>query len=292
MRVFSRNILGTWYLLFQPLFYIKSRLIEKVQKSYFSTKYDRITQSIIGSVKEDKFLGLQIKSDIAADHRAIADSKRKNTFHQNLYEFNPLRLEDRKEKDKIKFNPIFFEEIFIKPVPQPQKSDITENDESIDHSTDTPPNEEFSIEEKINKNLVIEKRFKRGDALGGINLVVLHHGFQGTSLDMLNLKHYFSLKYPKNYYLCAKSNEENSEECIDIMGKKLAQEVSDFIRVYIPGNITRLSFVGHSMGGLIIRAALPHLQEYEEQMGCFLSISTPHLGVNKGDSKLVEFGIR
>ena len=122
-------------------------------------------------------------------------------------------------------------------------------------------------------------------------MVVLHHGFQGNNLDMLSLKHYFSLKYPKNYYHCAKANEENSEEEIGLMGKKLALEIKEFIQVYVPGRkISKMSFVGHSMGGLIIRASFPHLKEYKHKMGCFMTVSTPHLGDNKGDSKLVEFG--
>lgn len=108
---------------------------------------------------------------------------------------------------------------------------------------------------------------------------------------MLNMKHYFSLKYPSNYYLCAKANEEDTDTDINLMGIKLANEVKNFVKIYtIKGSINRISFVGHSMGGLIIRAALPYLQEYRAMMGCYMTVSTPHLGVNKGDSRLVEFG--
>lgn len=126
-----------------------------------------------------------------------------------------------------------------------------------------------------------------------INLVVLCHGFQGSSLDMYNLKHYFSLRYPSNYYITSKANEENSEIDIDTMGTKMAHEVIDYVNMYIQGgvdSVSRLSFVGHSMGGLIIRAALPRLKDFKDKMGTYMSFSSPHLGVNKGDSKLVEFG--
>lgn len=40
----------------------------------------------------------------------------------------------------------------------------------------------------------------------------------------------------------------------------------------------RLSFVGHSLGGLIIRAALPFLSFYEEFFANFITFSSPHIG--------------
>ena len=293
--------MGTWYILFQPLFYFRSLLVAIENKKFSEIKTDRVTQSIIGANKECSYLGLQIKTDIASEHRSIADTKRKNTFHQNLYDFNPLRIEDKKEKEKIKFNPIFFEEVFSRPAGKKNESSshivkdevdgekIFEDMNEFDVHSESTEIEPNSVDRSMNRLNSTEQQ--RGDE-EGINLVVLHHGFQGNNLDMLSLKHYFSLKYPKNYYHCAKANEENSEEDISLMGKKLALEIKEFIQVYVPGRkISKLSFVGHSMGGLIIRASLPHLKEYKDRMGCFMTVSTPHLGVNKGDSKLVEFGI-
>lgn len=44
------------------------------------------------------------------------------------------------------------------------------------------------------------------------------------------------------------------------MGKILAEEVQEYIRDYCPGSaLGRISFIGYSLGGLITRAALPHL---------------------------------
>lgn len=53
----------------------------------------------------------------------------------------------------------------------------------------------------------------------------------------------------------------------------------------------RISFIGHSLGGLIIRAALPHLEEYSDKMFSYFSLSTPHLGYMYTSSKIIEAGI-
>ena len=44
------------------------------------------------------------------------------------------------------------------------------------------------------------------------------------------------------------------------MGKRLANEIKKYIDEWCPGKtLGKLSFVGHSMGGIIIRASLPYL---------------------------------
>ena len=54
--------------------------------------------------------------------------------------------------------------------------------------------------------------------------------------------------------------------------------------------LEKLSFVGHSLGGLIIRAALPHLIKYKEQMYTFVTFSSPHLGYMYSSSSIVDAG--
>ena len=53
---------------------------------------------------------------------------------------------------------------------------------------------------------------------------------------------------------------------------------------------SRISFVGHSLGGLIIRAAIPNLKEYSKKLFCYISLCTPHLGYIFTKSKLVDVG--
>jgi len=66
--------------------------------------------------------------------------------------------------------------------------------------------------------------------------------------------------YPESLFLCSSSNEDNTETEIATMGFRLAEEVKSFVNEWCPDALGRLSFIGHSLGGIIIRSALPHLE--------------------------------
>jgi hypothetical protein len=51
-----------------------------------------------------------------------------------------------------------------------------------------------------------------------------------------------------------------------------------------------LTFIGHSLGGVIIRAALPHLEDLKDSMHTFLTLSTPHMGYLYNTSSLIDAG--
>jgi len=51
-----------------------------------------------------------------------------------------------------------------------------------------------------------------------------------------------------------------------------------------------LSFIGHSLGGLIIRAALPYLDCYSSKMHLFMTFSSAHLGY-MNSSRLIDTGM-
>ena len=76
------------------------------------------------------------------------------------------------------------------------------------------------------------------------------------------------------------------------MGYRLSEEVHQYIRESCPGsNLGRLTFIGHSLGGLIIRSALPHLEKYKDKMYGYLSLCSPHLGYMYKSSKLFSAGM-
>ena len=74
------------------------------------------------------------------------------------------------------------------------------------------------------------------------------------------------------------------------MGKNLAIEVTSLINEQsVP---FKISFIGHSLGGIIIRASLPHLSKYKDMMFSYISLSSPHLGYMYNSSTLIDAGIR
>ena len=130
-----------------------------------------------------------------------------------------------------------------------------------------------------------------GDEYRGIHLFVFVHGFQGNSYDMRMIKNYISFRHPESLFLCSSSNEDQTNGDILEMGIRLANEVKDYIRDNCPHEtLGRLSFLGHSLGGLKIRAALPYLCEFKDKMCTFMSFSSPHLGLLYNSSSLIDAG--
>jgi pimeloyl-ACP methyl ester carboxylesterase len=108
---------------------------------------------------------------------------------------------------------------------------------------------------------------------------VLVHGFQGSPFDMRLLKSHLAVIHPKALCFCSAINQDVPDGDIAVMGANLADEVKGFVRDHCPGqSLARLSFLGYSMGGLIVRSALPHLDEFKDKFHSYVSLSSPHLG--------------
>lgn len=121
---------------------------------------------------------------------------------------------------------------------------------------------------------------------------MLCHGFQGNSFDMRLVKNNISMLHKQTLFLCATSNEDMTDGEIEDMGVRLSEEVRSYIKEWCPGpNLGRLSFIGHSLGGLIIRAALPYLEEYKDKMHLFMTFSSPHLGYLYNPNKIIDAGL-
>lgn len=98
--------------------------------------------------------------------------------------------------------------------------------------------------------------------------------------------------YPEAAFLSATSNEDMTDNDIIEMGCRLASEVKNhIIEFFPPDTLERISFVGHSLGGVIIRAALPRLLELKHKFHTFITFSSPHLGYKVNASSVIEAGI-
>lgn len=106
-------------------------------------------------------------------------------------------------------------------------------------------------------------------------------------------KTYITLCNSEAYLLCSKANEKTTEHDIGEMGKRLAGEIEDYIDLWFPRleSLAKITFLTHSLGGLVARAALPLLSKYKDKMWNFISLSSPHLGCAFGESKLISVGL-
>eukprot|EP00603_Paraphysomonas_imperforata_P000427 CAMPEP_0114414520 /NCGR_PEP_ID=MMETSP0103-20121206/1431_1 /TAXON_ID=37642 ORGANISM="Paraphysomonas imperforata, Strain PA2" /NCGR_SAMPLE_ID=MMETSP0103 /ASSEMBLY_ACC=CAM_ASM_000201 /LENGTH=938 /DNA_ID=CAMNT_0001582665 /DNA_START=205 /DNA_END=3021 /DNA_ORIENTATION=+ len=133
----------------------------------------------------------------------------------------------------------------------------------------------------------------------GKYLVVLVHGFQGTAYDMKMLKNAMRAEFSEGtLFLSSKYNERNSGASLADLAKRLASEIIDFIDDKCPEMLNvkfsgRIVFVGHSAGGLVIRKCLEdaRLKCLTRKLHTYMSLSTPHLGTQYGESQLVSTGM-
>lgn len=77
---------------------------------------------------------------------------------------------------------------------------------------------------------------------------------------MRMFKDNLAIRYPDNIYLSSSANEDKTDGDIWDMGHRLSEEIRKYIRDWCPNGVcNRISFIGHSLGGLIIRASLIYL---------------------------------
>ncbi|KAL9682412.1 hypothetical protein QQ045_014210 [Rhodiola kirilowii] len=145
-----------------------------------------------------------------------------------------------------------------------------------------------SSDNNLHKNLVLK-------------IVVFVHGFQGHHLDLRLLRNQWLLIDPKAEFLLSEANEGKTSGDFEDMGLRLAQEVIAFVKTKMDrfskkfgriGNIN-LSFVGHSIGNLIIRAALAEsiMEPYLRHLYTYVSVSGPHLGYMYSSNSLFNSGL-
>jgi hypothetical protein len=211
------------------------------------------------------------ETNIQSKNNASAEEKRK-VLKEN---YKKPSFENSNYKIVPEIYPILFEETYTKNM-----SKNIETTKFIDNDLRQKTNNASQvIEPKHDNNL-------------GLHLIVLVHGFEGNSNDMRILKNEIGLINPSIVFLPSSANQEDTGADIIQMGKKLATEVKSYIKEWNNGLIfKKISFIGHSIGGVIIRAALPNLEEFKDKFWLYLSLSSPHLGYVFSDSTLIKTGM-
>lgn len=133
-----------------------------------------------------------------------------------------------------------------------------------------------------------------------LRVVVFVHGFQGHHLDLRLVRNQWLLIDPGAECLMSEANEDKTASDFRELGQRLAEEVAVFLKTkFFSGSKIasygsfRLSFVGHSIGNIIIRTALTDaaMKPYLSNLHTFLSISGPHLGYLYSSNALFNSGL-
>ncbi|XP_023746605.1 lipid droplet phospholipase 1 [Lactuca sativa] len=128
------------------------------------------------------------------------------------------------------------------------------------------------------------------------HLVVMVNGLIGSAHNWRYAAKQFLKKYPDD--VIVHCSERNSSlltfNGVDVMGNRLANEVVSVIKRY--RNVEKISFIGHSLGGLVARYAIAKLYGDTEDSRIgglvpmnFITVATPHLGTG-GHRQVPLFG--
>ncbi|XP_031632472.1 protein FAM135A isoform X2 [Contarinia nasturtii] len=128
----------------------------------------------------------------------------------------------------------------------------------------------------------------------GMHLIVCVHGLDGNSADLRLVRTYLELGLPGENleFLMSERNQGDTFSDFETMTDRLVSEVLSYIDS-CGLNPTRISFVAHSLGTIIVRSALsrPQLRPILPRLHTFLSLSGPHLGTLFNSSGLVNMGM-
>ena len=127
-----------------------------------------------------------------------------------------------------------------------------------------------------------------------LHLVVCVHGLDGNSADLRLIKTYLEMALPGHNldFLMSENNQGETFSDFESMTERLIDEILLHISNY-NAPPTRISFVGHSLGTILIRSAIskPRLAHLVPFFHTYLSLSGPHLGTLYNNSGLVNMGM-
>lgn len=128
----------------------------------------------------------------------------------------------------------------------------------------------------------------------GLHLIICVHGLDGNSADLRLVRTYLELGLPGAHleFLMSERNQGDTFSDFETMTDRLVAEI--LCHIELCGlNPTKISFVAHSLGTIIVRSALsrPQMRPLLNRLHTFLSLSGPHLGTLYNNSGLVNMGL-
>jgi hypothetical protein len=116
-----------------------------------------------------------------------------------------------------------------------------------------------------------------------MHLIIIQNGLNGFHFAMNYVLNYYFNQLNKEEYKIVVSDVNNflkTHDGLDEMGKRLAQFTKEKLREF---NCDKISFIGHSLGGLMIRSCIFLLDQdgifNKIEPMTYISIASPHLGI-------------
>jgi len=315
LDVVSCQVLETWHLGLAILVHAPREIALRLRESWERRIVRRWSTTMI---KEDPRADVAVteREDCCGSHSALSESLRKAANDADIEASKDLPFQDLSMVPPMALRPMIFEERYYGGgAIAACKSSAGSSSVRIRQAAPDAAQRPGSATPRSSRPTAAEARemlrecddcsssialrqYLSGDCIPsaprpyrGVHLIVLVHGFQGNSFDMRLMRNNLALLFPDSIFLSSICNEDNTEGDITEMGIRLAQEVVNYICDWCPGSaLARLSFVAHSLGGLIVRSALPLLHEYSSKMFTFMSFGTSHLGIVQDEISLFNTG--
>lgn len=132
--------------------------------------------------------------------------------------------------------------------------------------------------------LFVNSRALHAESVSKRHLIVITHGLMGSSKDLTWLAD--SLTKRGHNVLLSNTNEfTKSLRGIEVCSEALLDEISHYVKMHSTENLSLISFVGNSLGGIFNRHAIKLMVEndcfrrWRLAPHSFMTIATPHLGV-------------
>jgi hypothetical protein len=261
----SSTLQLAWFGLMQEL-RVDSRLVlAELRIRWLRTATERVGESIIRERVHPSQLLRSTTHGKRREMSEVADRIRAST--EQIRQFQKDKVEDFQVFDDASSLPVLFE----------QRYDAGEQERGV-------PQEEHEAP-------------AHAAARRGTHVVVLVHGYLGSSWDLRPFRNYLSILEPSIVTMLSKANEDDTDSDIEVLGFRLAREVSEFLREHLSNArrpLARLSFVCHSIGSIVLRCALgrPELAPFVPHLHTVLSLSSPHLASRgRAMNSLVRVGM-
>lgn len=278
----STRIQEAWTMLLMVLLHAPREVALRVRESWEQRVSNRWNLSIVREAVRDDIAGITGNDVSCLDHPVMSEEFRKTIGMADNEAADAFAIQDLSMVPPLALRPLIFEERYSPLTDSPGK-----NRQRVGKTSSRRPSiKQAELKaEPANCSPSAPKQYT------GVHLIVLVHGFQGNSFDMRLMRNNLALLHPDSMFLSSTCNEENTEGDVNDMGIRLAQEVVNYICDWCPGTaLGRLSFIAHSLGGLIVRSCLPLLHEYNNKMFSFLTFSTSHLGIFQDKVSLFNTG--